>query len=228
MVERSMRVQRQPSPVRAQVTQILRQAIRDMRFKPGERLVERELIELTGVSRTSIREAIRELAAEGLVQSIPNRGTVVAGLTPDEARQLYELRSCLEGLAGRLFVQRATDEQVAELRRTFDSMKESVQLGVGLLEAKDDFYNVLFEGTGNDALRSVVSGLLARIRVMRAVSLAQPNRPAETVGEIQLIVEAVERRDAEAAARACSSHVEQAAKIAVAAVSKNHQRLTGA
>jgi DNA-binding GntR family transcriptional regulator len=220
-----MRVQRQAPPVRAQVSEILRQAIRDMRFKPGQRLVERELVELTGVSRTSIREALRELAAEGLVQSIPNKGMVVAGLTPREADQLYELRSSLEGLAGKLFVQRATDAQVAELRRAFELIRRCTDHGVGLLEAKDDFYEILFEGADNDALRTVVAGLHARVRVMRSVSLAQPNRPAQTVLEIEQIVEAVERRDAEATSFACSFHVEQAGRTAQKAVAQGTDTL---
>ena len=220
MVETSMRVQRQAPQVRTQVAEILRQAIRDMRFEPGQRLVERELVELTGVSRTSIREALRELAAEGLVRSIPNRGMVVAGLTAREATQLYELRSSLEGLAGRLFVERASDRQVAQLRAAFEQIRKASRKSGDLLEAKDLFYDVLFEGADNQELRSVVGGLHARVQLLRGISLAQPHRSETTVGEIQAIVEAVERRDAKAASLACSYHVEQAGLTALKAVAE--------
>ncbi len=220
MVETSMRVQRQAPQVRTQVAEILRQAIREMRFQPGQRLVERELVELTGVSRTSIREALRELAAEGLVRSIPNRGMVVAGLTAREATQLYELRSSLEGLAARLFVERATDRQVTQLRTAFDQIRKANRKGGDLLEAKDDFYEVLFDGADNEELRSVVAGLHARVQLLRGISLAQPNRSDTTVVEILAIVEAVERRDAKAASLAASHHVEQAGKTALKAVAE--------
>ena len=111
VTDRSLKVHRVVSPVRTQVAENLRQAILGRHFRPGQRLVERELVEATGASRTSVREALRELAAEGLVTSIPNKGTVVTEVTRDEARQLYELRSGLEALAGRLFVERATDRK---------------------------------------------------------------------------------------------------------------------
>ena len=98
----SLRVERAPAPIRSRVLDNLRQAILERELVPGQRLIERELVELTGVSRTSIREALRELAAEGLVTTIPNKGTVVAEVTAEEARQLYQVRSALEALAGRL------------------------------------------------------------------------------------------------------------------------------
>ena len=101
-IAESLRVERAPAPIRSRVLDNLRQAILERKLAPGQRLIERELVELTGVSRTSIREALRELAAEGLVTTIPNKGTVVATVTAEEARQLYQVRSALEGLAGAL------------------------------------------------------------------------------------------------------------------------------
>src|SRR6185369_7343119 len=107
----ALRVERTPALIRSQVLENLRQAILDRRLAPGQRLIERELVELTGVSRTSVREALRELAAEGLVTAIPNRGTIVTSVSAEEARQLYEVRSALEALAGRLFVANASPAQ---------------------------------------------------------------------------------------------------------------------
>src|SRR6187551_473798 len=137
MVETSMRVQRQAPQVRTQVAEILRQAIRDMRFQPGQRLIERELVELTGVSRTSVREALRELAAEGLVTAIPNRGTIVTSVSAEEARQLYEVRSSLEALAGRLFVEHASPAQRKALARALERVEKLVAKGQPILAAKD-------------------------------------------------------------------------------------------
>src|SRR6201996_2074662 len=122
---RSLRGHRVVSPVRTQVAENLRQAILSRQFQPGQRLVERGLVEATRASRASVREALRELAAEGLVTSIPNKGTAVTEVTRDEARQLYELRSGLEALAGRLFVERATAAEVSELERAFGVIEEA-------------------------------------------------------------------------------------------------------
>src|SRR5208282_6157425 len=93
------------STTRERTVAALRQSILDLHFEPGQRLIERELCEMTGVSRTSLREAIRYLEAEGLVQTIPNRGMVVATVTLEDARQIYQLRGAIEALACRLFAE---------------------------------------------------------------------------------------------------------------------------
>jgi DNA-binding GntR family transcriptional regulator len=220
MAQDSMRVERVTSPIRTQVLENLRQAIRDMRFKPGQRLIERELVELTGVSRTSVREALRELAAEGLVKTSTGKGMVVAGLSRDEARQVYELRSDLEALAGRLFVDRATDLEVQRLRKAFQAFERACDTGKAsaMLAAKDRFYEVLFKGTHNDALRQVVATLQARVTFLRSLSLSQDGRAAESCKEVAAIVEAIEERDASRAAKACSYHVERAGSTSLQAM----------
>ena len=108
----SLRVKRNNITLRQQVLDVLRNAILEARFKPGDRLIERELCELTGVSRTSVREALRHLESEGLVRNIPNKGPTVATVGLEEAQQIYEMREALEGQAGRLFAQRAPAGEV--------------------------------------------------------------------------------------------------------------------
>ncbi|MQA83143.1 MAG: FCD domain-containing protein [Streptosporangiales bacterium] len=187
-----------------------------MRFKPGHHLVERELIEQTGVSRTTIREVLRQLAAEGLVVTVPNRGTVVATPTFEQAVELYEVRAVLEGMATRQFVQRASAAQIRELRSAFEEFERAAATEdkvSGLLEAKKRFYEVLFGGAGNSTVRSIVEGLQARVSLLRAASLSQPGRIPDSVEEIRAIVTAVEAGDPEAAARACAHHVEQAGQV---------------
>jgi GntR family transcriptional regulator, trigonelline degradation regulator len=213
-----LRVERTPAPVRAQVLDNLRQAIIERQFAPGQRLIERELVELTGVSRTSVREALRELAAEGLVTAIPNKGTVVASVSAEEARQLYEVRSALEALAGRLFVEHASQGQRTALVKALQRIERLASKGAPMLAAKDSFYDVLFEGGGNDALRTVVAGLHARVSLMRWLSLSVPGRSVESLSELRAIVDAVLENDAEAAARACSRHVEEAGRVGLQAL----------
>jgi len=215
----SLRVERAPAPIRSRVLDNLRQAIIERELAPGQRLIERELVELTGVSRTSIREALRELSAEGLVTTIPNKGTIVAQVTAEEARQLYQVRSALEALAGRLFVENATPAQRRSLASAFRAVERAAGKGApAWLAAKDKFYDVLFEGGGNEALRSIASMLHARISRLRSLSLTRPGRAAESMAELAEIVAAVAANDADAAAKACSHHVEAAGMAAFSAL----------
>jgi DNA-binding GntR family transcriptional regulator len=207
--------------VREQAADLIRRAIVEMRLKPGERLVERELIEWTGVSRATIREAIRELAAEHLVRTIPQKGAIVAAPTPQEAMEVYEVRAALEGMAARLFCERADVAQRQALRRSFDRIQKVLGSQAGtwaMLEAKGAFYTVLFAGARNEAMVSMISLLQARITVLRAATMAQPGRPAETVEEIRAIIAAIDRCDGDAAAAAATRHVQCASGYALAAL----------
>jgi DNA-binding GntR family transcriptional regulator len=215
----SLRVGRVAAPLREQVTDVLREAILDFRLRPGERLVERDLIEKTGVSRATIREVLRQLTAEGLVTVIPQRGAVVVELTRKEAADLYEVRTMLEGLAARLFAERANDEQVKALREqvdvlrsAFDELDSAEQRIQTMLDVKDRYYDVFLDGCGNEQIRSIHEGLQARVRLMRATSLGQPDRPGQTLTEIDAVVTAIEARDPDAAETAAKAHVERAAE----------------
>jgi DNA-binding GntR family transcriptional regulator len=221
------------APLRSQVLEVLREAILSFRFAPGQRLIERELIDMTGVSRTTIREVLRELAAEGLVKTIPQKGAVVVSLTPEEAEELYEIREVLEGHLAKRFVERATDAQVVALRRAFTQLEGVVERQEGtvaVLRAKDVLYEVLLTGAGNSALRATLSQLHARVSLLRASSLASgPDRPSEAVGELRELVEAVEARDARDAADAMVAHVGAAAGAGIEAVrSSGHALATAA
>lgn len=207
--------------LREQVADLIRDAIVGMRFKPGQRLVERELMAWLGVSRATVREAVRQLSAEGLVRTIPQRGAVVAAPSLQEASEVYQIRAALEGLAGRLFTENATQAQKRALRRNFDALKKTLEESTDtatMLQSKNRFYASLFAGTQNNTLVQVIGPLQARITVLRAASISQPGRVQQTVAEVGAIVAAIERGDAEAASDACIHHVEQAAKCAFAAL----------
>jgi GntR family transcriptional regulator, trigonelline degradation regulator len=208
--ERTLRVERKPAPIRTQVLDNLRKAILTRQLAPGQRLIERELVEMTGVSRTSVREALRELAAEGLVSTSPNKGTAVATLSSEQARQIYEVRAVLEGLAGRLFVENATDVQRRALLAQLSKIDRLVSRGGGILEAKDRFYAILFDGAGNDALRDITVSLQARVTYLRSLSLSLDGRPEESLAELHDIGAAIEAGDADAAQVACMRHVDEA------------------
>jgi DNA-binding GntR family transcriptional regulator len=195
----------------------VRDAILGFRLKPGQRLVERELVEQLGISRPTVREVLRQLAVEGLVTVVPQRGAVVTALSRDDAADLYEMRASLEALAVRRFVQRATPEHVAELRAAVDEIERTARSAEpqDQLQAKDHFYDVLFRGCGSPPLQQTVAGLQARVRLLRATSLSEPGRPQEAAAELRAVVDAVVAGAAEAAATACARHVDNAARTAL-------------
>jgi DNA-binding GntR family transcriptional regulator len=218
---RPVELRRVAAPLREQVLELLRNDIVEQRLRPGHRLIERELIEQIGVSRTTVREVLRQLAAEGLVTTIPQKGAIVASPTRVDAEDLYEVRAALEALAARRFAQRASAEQVVALRRSFTEFEHLVEAGAdiaALLRGKNAFYDVLLEGSRNAPIHSILGGLRARVAMLRTTSLSEPGRPAQALAEIRAIVEAIEAREAERAATAAARHVEQAARTALAAL----------
>jgi DNA-binding GntR family transcriptional regulator len=214
-------VGRTAAPVREQVIVALRQAIMDFKLKPGQRLVERELIEQLGVSRTTIREALRELTSEGLVTVVPQRGAMVSAPSLDDAIDLYEVRAALESLVIERFVERATPDQVKRLGQTVEDLAEVSAHTHDIREilaAKDRFYAVAIEGARSAALQQLLEGIQARVQVLRATSLSEAGRALEVVGELRAIVAAVEARDARKAASLTADHVRTAAKTALSSL----------
>ncbi|GAA4844890.1 GntR family transcriptional regulator [Pseudonocardia benzenivorans] len=203
------------APLREQITDALRRAILEFRFEPQQRLVERELMELTGVSRTTIREVLRSLEGEGLVKIVPQRGAVVDVPGPQEAAELYEVRATLEALAARRFIAHASDDDldalVAAHRRYAEAARESPDDILELLRAKDEFYRVLLAGAGSSAVTALLGQLQARVRLLRARSLSRPGRPAETVVELAALVDALAARDPATATALCEHHIDNAA-----------------
>ena len=214
----SARLERVVAPLREQVVELLRNEIVELRLQPGQRLIERELMERVGVSRTTIREVLRQLAAEGLVTTIPQKGTMVARVSAKEAAELYEVRALLEGAAARECALNASDAQIRALRSRFTEIERSEPShnAAETLRAKNRFYNVLFDGAGNMTIRTILTGLQARIATLRTMTLTVPGRTSTSIEEIRVLMNAIERRDAEAAGQAASYHVRQAAQTLLA------------
>lgn len=210
-------IPRAAAPLRRQVVDELRHSIISGRLGPGARLVERELIAMMGVSRTVIREALRQLESEGLVAMIANKGPVVRELTLAEAKDLYSIRAVLEGLAARLFVANA---DLAQLRKLQTALTVTAAAYKGsdpeiLLGAKNRFYDVLFEGAGSETLSSMIAILHARIRRWRALGLAHPQRSPrrsqESIRGLRAAVAAIKARDADQADQILRDEVNRAA-----------------
>jgi len=213
----TLEVQRLAAPLRQQVLDALRQAIIDGRLAPGARLTERELTEMMGVSRTVVREALRQLESEGLIAIIPNKGPVVRELSLAEAKDLYNIRAVLEGLAARLFVENAGGAQSKQLAQALDVVAAAYERGDAqeVLEMKNRFYDVLFAGAGSETLSSMLNTLHARIWRWRALGLSHPQRSAqrskESVKGLRAVLAAIKKRDADAAEKLTREEAQRAA-----------------
>lgn len=205
------------APLRQQVTEVLRNAIHEGIFLPGSKLGERELCEFTGVSRTSVREAIRQLEAEGYVTMVANRGPMVAVIDADEAEGIYQVRAALEGLAARLFTKRATAREKLALGRTVEALEAAVpdEDTQRWLAAIGEFYAILINGTRNLALQQTLRTLQGRTTRLRATSVLSPGRMKASCAEIKTIVAHIERGDEDGAEKAAIEHVRHAAAVAL-------------
>ncbi len=219
----SFRVERIAAPLRHSVTESIRSAIAVGRFKAGEHLPERELCELTGVSRTLIREAMRQLESEGIVTVEPHRGPFVARISPEQAAGIYQLREELESFACRLFIENATEEQRRALRTALSGIRAVARRNAdpqARLEAKNYFYGCLIEGTNNESLGACLFMLNTRITLLRATSLKAPGRIKDSVAELSALVEAIRARDTVRAEKLAREHVVKAAAAAIPLIQK--------
>jgi DNA-binding GntR family transcriptional regulator len=215
-------------PVREQTVNILREAILSMELKPGQRLVEREFIDRLGISRTTFREALRQLSTEGLVTVVPQKGARVSSPSLEEANDLYVIRAALESLVVTRFIERATAEEIEALRESIEVFDRAVQRTTDtleLLDAKEQFYRVLLQGARSDVLEQTLNGIKARVRSLRSRSLSKPGRAVETAAELRAVVEAVSAGDAELASRLCAEHVHAAGRIALADLKETRERM---
>jgi GntR family transcriptional regulator, trigonelline degradation regulator len=223
MTTDALRVIQNTPTLREMTADRLREAILDMHFKPNERLVERDLCDQTGVSRTCVREALRHLESEGLVERRPNKGLYVTVITPDEARQIYEVRGALEPVVGRLFVERASEGEVKALRQAVAHIGAAINGKPvrAYVQGLDEFYDVLLRGSGNEVARRFLQMLHARITYLRTLTAtkAQPARKRETLALMRGIADAAARRDAKEVSRRCAMFVERSAAFALQVLS---------
>lgn len=211
------RVEKVAAPLRHSVTDSIRSAIAVGRFEAGQRLPERELCELTGVSRTLIREALRQLESEGLIEVRPHRGPIVKQLTRKQAEGIYQVRISLEGLACKLFAEQADPLQIKKLVQSFEALKAGLADGDILerLDVKNAFYNTLIDGTGNEALGQSLRMLNSQIMLLRSKSLQAPGRTLESIEELSELVDALKSGDGDRACALGEKHVQRAADAAL-------------
>ena len=204
------------APLRQEVALEMKQDIANMIYSPGTRLIERELCERYDVSRTIIREVLRELESEGLVKNILNIGPAVAVLTPDEAVQIYEIRGMLAGLATRKFVQIASKREVAKILRIFNRVEKSVlnEDVQSVLNSISEVHDFILDTIDNEPLRSMLDRIHTRVAMLRIMTLSSPNRLSVMIKELGAVFEAIEAGDAFGAERAFIEHIACVAQVA--------------
>jgi DNA-binding GntR family transcriptional regulator len=178
-------IRKSAAPLRHEVLDALRRAIVHGRLAPGSRMIERELIAMTGVSRTVIREVLRQLESEGLVDVVPHKGAIVRKLSIEEARDLYAIRAVLEGLAARMFVEKATEDSIRKLGEELAATIEAYRTTEPeqTIEIKNRFYEALFNGAQSESLSTMIGALHGRIWRWRALGLSHPQRSPERSDE---------------------------------------------
>nr|WP_202107248.1 GntR family transcriptional regulator [Agromyces seonyuensis] len=206
----------------------MRSAILRGDYAPRQRLIEADLAAEYGASRFAIRNALIQLAADGLVELQQNRGARVREITVPEAVEITEIRQAVESLVAGRAAERVTDEQIAELQELAQAMRDAV--GSGELMRYSDLNNALHGMLRDIAQHETANRILAQlngqmVRHQFRLSL-YPGRPAISLPEHLAIVEAVCARDPEAAAGAMSAHVHSV--IDTLAHSDEHGRATGA
>jgi DNA-binding GntR family transcriptional regulator len=202
-------IKRTPGTLSLHALDCIRSAILQGQFKPGARITERELCSLARVSRTAVREALRRLEAQGLVEHTPNRGPVVSRITADELRQIFEVRLTLEGLAIQQFALRATKQELAALQTACDDIAATHEVRdiSGFIAATDDFYDIILSGSGNGVIHAVVDSLRTRLTYIRIIALTQRRRGTETIDSTRRLLAALRTGDPRASRDALAQHL---------------------
>ncbi len=190
----------------------LRDGIADGRYPTGEYLVEQTIAKELGVSRTPVREAIKQLELEDLVSSQPNRGVVVTGFTSEDVLDVYTIRYLLEGQAAYWAAERITDEQIKRMREIMELMefytrKNDIEHVTSL---DTQFHSAIYEACNSRTLKNILASLHRNIMRARQSSLTIPNRASVSLVEHRNIFDALASRNAQQAMDYTKQHISSA------------------
>ena len=198
--------------LRGRVFQQIRENILSGKYKDGMELREIALGEELGVSRTPVREALRQLELEGLVKIVPNKGAYVTSINAKDIKDIYKMRSMLEGLCARWATEHITDEQIDELEEVIllsefhlKRGKEGQTQQVTELDGK--FHEILYDASNSRILKHVLSDFHKYVRMVRKASVADPARAEKSIEEHKDILHAIKNRDANAAEILANAHM---------------------
>jgi len=181
-------------------------------YEPGDNLIETKLSDELGVSRTPIREALRQLELEGLVQSIPNKGVIVKGVSSQDIQDIYTIRMLIEGLAARWAADKITAQELEELKDTVDleefyTVKNDYS---HLLQSDTRFHDIIFKACKSKPLMHTLSTFHHYVQKARKISMSSPGRAMKVLEEHKAILQAIIDKDALKAERLTTEHVSNA------------------
>jgi DNA-binding GntR family transcriptional regulator len=203
-----------PEGLPHQVHARLVQALRDGRLKPGDRLIETDLAVALQVSRTSVREALRLLETSGLVVSTPHRGTYVAEIDADDARDLYTLRAVLEAHAAGHLARQPQPELFAQLQQLVDDIGQAVRAEETerIVDLDVDFHRALCTAPGNRRLLETWTGMMDKIRTLLLTKYRLYDDSADIAQSHQVLLDACRDGDPALAARRVEAHITDTAE----------------
>lgn len=195
--------------LRGRVYHTIRENILNGEYRSDEELREIAIGKELGVSRTPVREALRQLELEGLVYIIPNKGAYVKGISEEDIRDIYMIRSRLEGLSARLAAEKITPEQMASLEEViylseFHTEKENYEK---VFEMDSKFHELLYEASGSKQLHHLLSDYHHYVQKVRKVSVATQTRAGQSTKEHQRILEAIKAHDPDRAEQLAKEHI---------------------
>lgn len=201
----------------------VRDMILDGHLKPGEKVPEAELCQSLGVSRTPMREALKVLAAEGLLTLLPNRGAIVSKITPDEINELFPIMGALEALAGELACAHITDDALAAIWRNHNRMVAHYERGEWMpyIKLNRAIHEAIFAAAGNASLTALYQQLLVRSHAVRFVVKKSAARWREAIEDHEKIMAALDKRDGRKLARIMVVHLQHKAETMREAMQSN-------
>jgi DNA-binding GntR family transcriptional regulator len=220
------KIDKAPQTLRDIVQDRMRNAIIEGHFAPGERLVERPLCDQLGVSRTVVRETIRFLEAEGLVEIIPNRGPIVATFNWNQAKQIYDIRRQLEGAAAAACADKDDPVFADQLSTALRTLKATMDdtAWTDLLQASTQFYEAIFLQAGHTIAWDIVQRLNGRISRLRALTLSAKDRERAGIDHMTAIHDAILSKNSDAARNAVNAHIADASQVAQRVLSDEEKK----
>ena len=181
-------------------------------YKEHDELREVSIGEELGVSRTPVREALRQLELEGLVTIVPNEGAYVTGITPQDVHDIYKIRSLLEGLCARWATEHITGRQIEELEEIillseFHLRKKSAEQAEQVSELDGKFHKVLYEASNSRILEHVLSDFHKYVQMARMMSVGAKDRAERSIEEHRDILKAIKDKDPDKAEWLANQHI---------------------
>jgi DNA-binding GntR family transcriptional regulator len=192
----------------------IRDAIRRHEFHPGDRMREADLADWLGISRTPMRDALKQLETEGMLEAAPRRGLVVASLDQQQVTEIYALRTVLEGLAARLAASHASRGEVDALRESLERQRRTPpEEAAALAGLNEQFHGMMYRAARNRYLVAALESLESALALLPGTTYSGSDRPGEALEQHEALVDAIEARRDDDAEHLARQHIEAAERI---------------